>query len=109
MHLTKRQYWLQGMVLCLAAILVSCTESEAPKSLDAPIVITSLSNRADLISAGNVLVGIQLLPPLSLEDLTVDLNGVDVREHFAVRADGRILGLVDGLEIGSNALPLSLL
>jgi hypothetical protein len=54
MHLTKRQYWLQGMVLCLAAILVSCTESEAPKSLDAPIVITSLSNRADLISAGNV-------------------------------------------------------
>jgi|TARA_Y100000310_G_scaffold159111_1_gene158556 hypothetical protein len=92
------------LVLCLAATLISCTESEPPELSAAPIVITSLSNRADLISAGDALLEIQLPQGLSLKDLSVDLNGADVSERFAVRADGRILGLVDGLALGNNTL-----
>lgn len=107
MLISNRQLCLQALLLCLAASLISCTESEPPASTGAPIVITALSNRADLISAGDVLIAIELPQERSFEDLSVALNGVDVSEYFAIRADGRILGLLDGLNIGNNAVTAS--
>jgi hypothetical protein len=70
--------------------------------------ILVLSNRADLISGGNALVEIVLpgkhgkgkKPSVS----RVELNGENVTSAFAVRADGRIYGLVTGLRDGRNTL-----
>ncbi len=39
-----------------------------------------------------------------LTDLSVQLNGRDVSKVFAVAANGRLIGLVDGLELGTNTL-----
>lgn len=64
--------------------------------------IKVLSNRADLISGGDALVEVDL--PTRSRDVRIYLNGDDVTSAFAVRADGRYLGLVTGLREGKNKL-----
>src|SRR6267143_1253615 len=66
--------------------------------------IKTLSNRADLISGGDAYVEIVLPKRQSATALRVQLNGRDVRSAFAVRADGRVLGVVTGLMDGENVL-----
>jgi hypothetical protein len=67
------------------------------------VTIRVLSNRADLISAGDALVEVAG-PGRSAGALTVTLNGADITSRFAVRPDGRFLGLVTGLRTGRNEL-----
>ena len=66
--------------------------------------IDVLSNRADLISGGDALVRVQLPHRTSPASVRVELNGHDITSSFAVRSDGRFLGLVTGLEAGRNEL-----
>jgi len=70
--------------------------------------IKTLSNRADLISGGDAYVEIVLPKRQSATELRVQLNGRDVRSAFAVRANGRVLGVVTGLVDGQNVLIASL-
>ncbi|MFL5278784.1 MAG: DUF6351 family protein [Myxococcales bacterium] len=77
-------------------------DQEQPK-----IQIRTLSNRADLVSGGDALVEIVLSKPKLANALRVQLNGRDVTGGFAVRAGGRILGLVNGLANGDNVLVAS--
>jgi len=74
---------------------------------EAKIQIKTVSNRADLISGGDALVEIVLSKAKLASSLRVQLNGRDVSGKFAVRANGRILGLVDGLANGKNVLVAS--
>jgi hypothetical protein len=67
--------------------------------------ITVLSNRADLVSGGDALVQINLPPFVDpAHGVKVALNGTLINSTFAVRADGRYLGLVTGLNNGDNLL-----
>ena len=66
--------------------------------------IETLSNRADLVSGGQVLVELKLPATLSLADLKIELGSANVSAAFAKRADGRTVGLVSGLALGSNTL-----
>jgi uncharacterized tannase-like protein DUF6351 len=67
--------------------------------------ILVLSNRADLISGGDALVEIVGAgPPSSKQRVRVEINGRDVTGSFAIRGDGRLLGLVEGLKLGKNVL-----
>jgi len=77
-------------------------DQEEPK-----IQIRTLSNRADLVSGGDALVEIVLSKPKLANALRVQLNGRDVTRSFAVRASGRIPGLVTGLADGDNVLVAS--
>ncbi|MFL5310903.1 MAG: DUF6351 family protein [Myxococcales bacterium] len=66
--------------------------------------IKTLSNRADLISGGDAYVEIVAPKPQLAGAISVKLNGRDVRDAFAVRANGRMLGVVTGLVDGENVL-----
>ncbi|MFD2416919.1 DUF6351 family protein [Amycolatopsis pigmentata] len=76
----------------------------APGSLD----IRVLSNRADLITGGDALVEVARPPHTDADDIRVNIDRRDVTSEFAVRADGRYLGLVTGLKNGENRLTASL-
>lgn len=98
-------------LICVAALmaLAGCTGS-APSAAEpseagaeAPSVRV-LSNRADMISGGDALVEIDLPSTTSKNDLAISLNGVDISTVFARRENGRVMGLVDGLEVGENTL-----
>jgi hypothetical protein len=69
-------------------------------------ILKVLGNRADLVSGGNALVEV-VLPAkakATYANVKVLLNGNDVTSSFAVRADGRYYGLVEGLKEGQNLL-----
>jgi hypothetical protein len=66
--------------------------------------IVVLSNRADLISAGDVLVQVLLPPGADSAQARMDVDGRNVTSDFAVRADGKLEGLVSGLKVGANVL-----
>ena len=115
---------------CISALAIhacggssSSTEQSSTSTLRSPLVqheadredsddrdegrglrIKTLSNRADLISGGDAYVEIVLPKGQLASALRVQLNGRDVRSAFAVRANGRMLGVVTGLVDGRNVL-----
>jgi hypothetical protein len=70
----------------------------------APLEISTLSNRADLISDGNAIVAVRLPSGSSASSLKVEVNGRDVTSSFVLASgDGR-QGLVSGLTVGRNVI-----
>ena len=92
---------------CIAAALslglAACGGSDDNNTTPRAAVST-LSNRADLVSGGSVLVEVKLPPGTPAAKLRVDVDGVDVSPAFATRADGRTVGLVTGLKNGANTV-----
>jgi len=76
-----------------------------PRAGWAETEIRVLSNRADLVSGGDALVEVVPAPPAGT---IVDVGGSDVTGRFAVRANGRYIGLVTGLAVGDNVLTVTL-
>ncbi|MBJ2159161.1 DUF6351 family protein [Variovorax sp. IB41] len=79
-----------------------------PVQATGELKIRTLSNRADMISDGDAYVEITLPEGKSALDLAVDLDGKDISSAFALRANGRVLGTVTGLRVGSNTLTATL-
>ncbi len=70
----------------------------------ASLAVNVLSNRADLISGGDALVEVVLPATTSASEVAVDVDDTDVTGAFALRPNGRYMGVVTGLPIGDNAL-----
>ncbi|HEY0477960.1 MAG TPA: DUF6351 family protein, partial [Kofleriaceae bacterium] len=107
--LSSNTAWLAASAALLA---IGCQSDGAASSTTTDPVkvpqIKSLSNRADLISGGDALVEIVLPDGAKPDQLHVALGTQDVTGQFAVRANGRILGVVTGLADGQNILSADL-
>src|SRR5256886_3597148 len=89
-----------GVVLVfLATGLASFSEAKLPARTGPTIKV--LSNQPDLISGGDALVEILNAGTGSLR---ATLNGADISSAFALRANGRVMGLVTGLIDAGNTL-----
>lgn len=93
------------------ALVVSSGASFAVAADDNHDIVV-LSNRADLVSGGDALVEL-VVPPGIIEALRnggnvriqASIDGIPVpKDTFALRPDGRIYGLVQGLKLGQNVL-----
>lgn len=91
---------LLGLTVALAATTLPAHASPAGP---APLLRT-LSNRADLVSGGDVLVEVDLPRGASTRGLRVTAGRRDVSPAFAVRPNGRLQGLVAGLPVGRTTL-----
>ncbi|HSV36674.1 DUF6351 family protein [Ramlibacter sp. WS9] len=69
-----------------------------------PLEISSLSNRADLLSGGNALVEVRLPAKADPRSLRVRLNGKDVTAAFVAGDKTHRRGLLDQLAIGRNVI-----
>src|SRR4051794_20991753 len=102
---------VRGVVPALAALLViGAGNAEAKKAAPAPpppLAIHVISDRADVISAGDALVSIDL--PAGIDPSTVHVtdNGRDVTGQFAMRSNGLFEGLLTGLDLGPNSITAS--
>ncbi len=89
----------------------AATASAAQGNSDG-FVVRVLSNRADLISDGNALVGVALPRHKDLPDIEATLsNGSgeqSVNGIFHKRSSGRNQGLLENLELGKNVLRVEL-
>ena len=99
----RRKILKQTLALTATGVLLAaCSSSNGPPA--PPLELKVLSTRADMVSGGDAFV--QIVPPAgaTAANLVVELNGVDISSSFAMRADGRITGLVTGLANGENTL-----
>ncbi len=88
-------------VLLFAAAVTACGDGgsdQAPRITD----IRTLSNRADFISGGDALTEVTFAASIAPERVKVYLNGSDITAAFTRRPDGRLLGIVQGLQVGKN-------
>ena len=81
-------------VLLLAAGLTCALQAAA---VPAPQIIV-LSNRADLISGGDALVEIKWPAGTNLALAKIAVGSTNVKSAFALRPNGRYMGLVSGLQ-----------
>src|SRR5215217_7482218 len=88
----------------LAAGLLGAMLLAAPAGAAGELQIKVLSNRADVISAGDALVAVNLPAGVSAGAVTVKRDGTDVSDQFAMRPNGRFEGLLTGLRIGRNVV-----
>lgn len=63
-----------------------------------------LSNRSDLLSNGDALVEITAAQAANLSGVRVFLGTQEVSEQFALRENGRYMGLLQGMGLGTNTL-----
>ena len=106
-----RTYLKHLATLSIVLLLLSCSRSSpvvgngpngsGPVSGNA---IQILSNRADLISGGDVLVQVALPPNTSASAMTVELNGKNVTSLFSASSGSNYIGLVSGLSLGRNLI-----
>jgi hypothetical protein len=88
----------------LAAAVIVLLGAPAAASAAPALNIDVISNRADLISAGDALVAIDVPDGVQPQSVVVMEDGRDVTQAFAQRANGRFEGLVTGLDVGTNRL-----
>ena len=90
---------LLALLTPLLAVLPAAGSAARPA-----LVVQVLSNRADLVSGGDVLVAVRVPRGVDPADVRVTAGDRDVTQRFAVRADGRFEGLVTGLDLGRTVL-----
>src|SRR4051794_35646300 len=87
----------------LTLVLAPVAGAQA-KPTHSPLRIQVLSNRADLISAGDALVAVAYDKGVDPGAIRMKLGKADITGQFAVRENGRYEGLVTGLAVGANTL-----
>ena len=88
-------------------VLSACGGNDNNSGPASGTTLTTLSNRADLVSGGSALVEVKVPSTVSATSLKVDRDGTDITSLFVTRADGRIVGLVTGLVNGNNTITAS--
>lgn len=87
----------------LPAIVVVLTAQGMVAAVASAASIQVLSNRADLISAGDALIAVDAAG-VNPQRIRVTVDGRDVTDAFALRPNGRFEGLVTGLSEGQNVV-----
>jgi hypothetical protein len=94
---------LLGLPLVLVAGALTGVSVASAKGASAGVVrISTLSNRADLVSAGDVLLKVRVPHGTKVSGLRLRLNGKDVTAAFRHSSDGKGEGLLRGLRLGRN-------
>jgi hypothetical protein len=103
--MSMRRMVVQGACLALCAGTLTGISGAASAGT---VRIQTVSNRADLVSAGDVLL--RVTPPRGVpaRDVRLQLNGRDVTNAFRQHSDGDGLGLLSGLQLGRNAVVATL-
>ena len=101
-------HFLRSLPAAIAGIAVALIAACGGGDNSPPAAtISTLSNRADLVSGGDVLVEVKLPDRSLASSLHVTVEGTDVSSAFTTRADGRTVGLVTGLKNGANTIVAS--
>jgi hypothetical protein len=102
----RRRRFRSGVksVLGVGAVL-ALIAATAPGAASAVTEIKVLSNRADLISGGDALLEVVPVPP---PGTVVHVGASNVTGSFALRGNGRYMGIVTGLAAGNNVVTVTL-
>ena len=90
--------------LAFLTLLIGALGAAPAAAAPGDAAIRILSNRADIVSGGDALV--QVIPPgrTKPSNMRITAGGRDVTSAFAVRPDGRLLGMLTGLREGATVV-----
>jgi Tannase-like family of unknown function (DUF6351) len=94
---------LRGFTAAVSTLAAIVCGVCAPSAIAGP-VISTLSNRADLVSGGEALVSVSLPAGTDPARVRMHLGSRDVTSEFATRDTGHYEGLLTGLAVGPNVL-----
>src|SRR4051794_14786746 len=106
-HLASEKSRFLTLFLTLAVFAAAPVAAADAAKKPGGLAVQVLSNRADLISAGDALVAIKLPAKLDPAIVRVEVGTSDVTSAFAMRPDGRFEGLLTGLADGRNEVTAS--
>jgi hypothetical protein len=96
---------LRVSLLLAAALLAACGKSVAPDpSAGSPPALKVVSNRADLVSGGDALIEVVLPAGVAPSEVRMKLGTDDVTDAFALRPNGRYMGVLTGIPLGTTML-----
>jgi hypothetical protein len=96
---------IRTLAIALSGAIIALGLLGTPVLAAGRLDITTLSNRPDKLSGGDVLVKVTVPSGTALSDVTVALNRSDITGQFwQDTAAHALVGLVTGLEIGTNRL-----
>lgn len=115
MSVEQRPSIVRVLGLLCGVALVGCGNSTTPRAGipggaavgipgGASPKIVSLSNRPDLVSGNDVLIGVELPAGVPATALSIQLKGSDVSKAFAATPSGLLVGLLTGLDAGANTI-----
>jgi hypothetical protein len=104
----KARHLCFAVALVCALLCLPAVAGAAAITTGKNVVITVLSDRADLISGGNALVAITVPAGQDPRKLTISAGTRNVTREFATRKNGQFEGLVSGLAVGLNVLTAEL-
>ena len=93
------------LLVVLGGLVVSLGGCSSAETAGVP-EITVLSTRSDMVTGGDALVRIDLPNGVSVNRVTVEVEGQDVTTRFR-EVEGGLEGLVAGLKTGANRLVVS--
>ncbi len=96
------------LVLISATASLTTPLAAQQKAAAASLEIRALSTRPELVSGGDVLLQIAGPAILTTKNLAVRVNGKDVSAAFKPAADKTLVGLLTGLNVGSNTIQASM-
>ncbi|MDQ1698090.1 MAG: hypothetical protein QOJ03_3443 [Frankiaceae bacterium] len=99
---------LWGLPLVLVAATLTGVSVASPGGAAGGVRISTLSNRADLVSAGDVLVKVTVPHGVKASGLRLLLNGRDVTAAFRRESNAKGEGLLTGLRLGRNLVTATL-
>jgi hypothetical protein len=104
--LSLRRPLLTGLpfVLAVAVAPIASHATGGSPAIGQSLAIQTLSNRADLISGGDALTQVVLPAGTNPASVVVQLNGTNVTNAFAMRANQAYEGLLTGLRLGANTV-----
>ncbi|OFW04422.1 MAG: hypothetical protein A3I61_11430 [Acidobacteria bacterium RIFCSPLOWO2_02_FULL_68_18] len=92
-------------VRVICAVVALAPAAAVVRAQEGGLRLRALSARPELVTGGDVLVGIEVPAGTSAESVLVTLNGDDVTSRLRVDEGGRSLtGVVSGLAIGASQL-----
>jgi Tannase-like family of unknown function (DUF6351) len=97
---------MRGGICAATALLVTAVCAAPAAASDRDVDVSVLSSLADQVSGGDALIRVEARRR-DLDDLRVLRNGVDVTAAFEREGDA-LVGLVDGLRLGSNRIGVRL-
>jgi uncharacterized tannase-like protein DUF6351 len=106
-QVVSRRSAIAVMLMVAGLVVFLGSGATASARVRAPIIHV-LSNRADLVSAGDALVSVDLTSRINPRQVRVFVNGRYVQGNFAVRPNGRYEGLITNLRNGDNRLSVRL-
>ena len=105
--ISQRKLLACAMATVVCAGLASCGHDDGSETTAQGTALHVLSTRADMVSGGTALVEVDLPAGAVPSRMKVTVGSTDETGAFAVGSDGRIVGLINGLANGANAVSVT--